>query len=40
MIHVLTALRKKKKIIFDTSDIFVKEPLIDWLKDAKKNIRE
>lgn len=35
MVHVLNALRKKKNIILDTCDIFVKEPLLDWLKKAQ-----
>lgn len=36
MIHALNALRKKKNIILDTCDIFVKEPLLDWLKKAQE----
>lgn len=36
MVHVLNALRKKKSLILDTCEIFVKEPLLDWLKDAKQ----
>lgn len=36
MVHVLNALRKKKNIILDTCDIFVKEPLLDWLKKAQE----
>jgi len=35
MIHVLKALRKNKNIILDTCDIFVKEPLLDWVANAR-----
>lgn len=35
MVHALTALRKRKSLILDTCEIFVKEPLLDWVKDAK-----
>jgi DNA-dependent protein kinase catalytic subunit len=35
MVHVLTALRKRKSMILDTCDIFVKEPLLDWVKKAQ-----
>lgn len=34
--HALTAIRKRKSLILDTCDIFVKEPLLDWFKDARK----
>ncbi len=30
------ALRKRKSLILDTCEIFVKEPLLDWVKEAKK----
>ena len=36
MVHALSALRKKKSLILDASEIFVREPLLDWLKDAKQ----
>lgn len=36
MVHVLNALRKRKSLILDTCEIFVKEPLLDWVKDAKQ----
>jgi len=36
MVHVLSALRKKKSLILDACEIFVREPLLDWLKDAKQ----
>ena len=36
MVHALTALRKRKSLILDTCEIFVKEPLLDWVKDAKQ----
>jgi DNA-dependent protein kinase catalytic subunit len=35
-VHALTALRKKQSLLTDTCEIFVKEPLLDWLKDAQK----
>jgi phosphatidylinositol kinase/protein kinase (PI-3 family) len=35
MIHSMQALRKQKSLILDTCEIFVKEPLLDWVKDAK-----
>jgi DNA-dependent protein kinase catalytic subunit len=34
MVHVLNAIRKRKNLILDTCDIFVKEPLLDWVKKA------
>ena len=36
MVHALSAIRKKKSLILDTCEIFVKEPLLDWYKDAKQ----
>jgi len=36
MVHALQALRRKKSLILDTCEIFVKEPLLDWVKDAKQ----
>ena len=36
MVQVLQALRRKKSLILDTCEIFVKEPLLDWVKDAKQ----
>jgi phosphatidylinositol kinase/protein kinase (PI-3 family) len=35
MVHAMHALRKRKSLILDTCEIFVKEPLLDWVKDAK-----
>jgi len=32
----MSALRKRKSLILDTCEIFVKEPLLDWVKEAKK----
>lgn len=32
----MNALKKKKSLILDTCEIFVKEPLLDWVKDARK----
>ena len=39
MVHALNALRKKKGLLQDTCEIFVKEPLLDWIKDAKQKNR-
>jgi DNA-dependent protein kinase catalytic subunit len=39
MVHALNAMRKKKSLILDTCEIFVKEPLLDWVKDAKQRNR-
>jgi len=36
MVHVMRALRKNKSLILDTCDIFVKEPLLDWMQTAKR----
>lgn len=36
MVHTMSALRKRKSLILDTCEIFVKEPLLDWVKEAKK----
>jgi DNA-dependent protein kinase catalytic subunit len=35
MVNTMLALRKRKSLIMDTCEIFVKEPLLDWVKDAK-----
>ena len=40
MVHTLRALRKHKSLILDTCDIFVKEPLLDWTKEAKKKLHQ
>jgi len=37
MVYALQALRKRKSLILDTCEIFVKEPLLDWVKDAKQS---
>lgn len=36
MVHALRAMRKKKSLILDACEIFVKEPLLDWIKDARQ----
>ncbi|CDW71353.1 dna-dependent protein kinase catalytic subunit [Stylonychia lemnae] len=36
MVHALNALKHRKSLIMDTCEIFVKEPLLDWVKDAKQ----
>ena len=38
MVHTMNALRKRKSLILDTCDIFVKEPLLDWVKEAKTKL--
>lgn len=40
MVHVLNALRKRKSVILDTCDIFVKEPLLDWISSARQKMVE
>jgi DNA-dependent protein kinase catalytic subunit len=40
MVHVLNALRKRKSVILDTCDIFVKEPLLDWISSARQRVIE
>ena len=40
MVHVLNAIRKRKNLILDTCDIFVKEPLLDWVKKAQQKCNE
>jgi DNA-dependent protein kinase catalytic subunit len=36
MVYTLEALQKKKDILISTMDVFVKEPLIDWEKLARR----
>lgn len=38
MVHALTAIKKRKSIILDTCDIFVQEPLLDWISQARQHI--
>jgi len=40
MVQVLNALRKRKSVILETCDIFVKEPLLDWVSNARQKIIE
>lgn len=40
MVHAMSALRKRKRLILDTCDIFVKEPLLDWIKEAKSRVHQ
>lgn len=35
MKHALAALRRNKNIILDTCAIFIKEPLLEWVKEAQ-----
>lgn len=39
MVHALNALRRRKSLILDTCEIFVKEPLLDWTKEAIQKLR-
>ncbi|KAI9491166.1 hypothetical protein BDB00DRAFT_874560 [Zychaea mexicana] len=34
MIHILQALQDKKSTLLNTMDVFIKEPLLDWRKEA------
>ena len=36
MVHALSTIRKKNNLILDTCEIFVKESLLDWVKDANQ----
>jgi len=38
MVHAMNALRKHKSFILDTCDIFVKEPLLDWIQEARNMV--
>lgn len=38
MIHALNALRAKPEILLNTMDVFIKEPTVDWLTFANKQI--
>jgi len=35
MIYALKSLRKHKNLILDCCEVFIKEPLLDWVKAAK-----
>ena len=37
MVHVMRALHNNRHILLNTMDVFIKEPLVDWLKNAKRN---
>ncbi|KAG2383045.1 hypothetical protein C9374_005012 [Naegleria lovaniensis] len=37
MVHCMRALHNHRHILLNTMDVFIKEPLVDWLKNAKKN---
>ncbi|KAL9649605.1 hypothetical protein ABK040_003282 [Willaertia magna] len=37
MVHVLSALHSNRHLLLNTMDVFIKEPLVDWLKYAKRN---
>lgn len=39
MVHALNALRRRKSLILDTCEIFVKEPLLDWTKEAIQKLK-
>jgi len=36
MVHTLSAIQKNKDILINTMDVFVKEPLLDWEKLARR----
>jgi len=36
MIYALTALRNKKNLLLTCCDVFIKDPLIEWIRLAKK----
>ncbi len=36
--YVFRALQEKKEILLDCSEIFVKDPLFDWVKSAKSKL--
>eukprot|EP00345_Euplotes_harpa_P015701 CAMPEP_0168348452 /NCGR_PEP_ID=MMETSP0213-20121227/19752_1 /TAXON_ID=151035 /ORGANISM="Euplotes harpa, Strain FSP1.4" /LENGTH=150 /DNA_ID=CAMNT_0008358051 /DNA_START=106 /DNA_END=558 /DNA_ORIENTATION=- len=40
MKHALYALRRNQNLILDTCDIFIKEPLIEWIKEAQNQSEE
>lgn len=35
MKHALSALRKNQNLLLDTCEIFIKEPLLEWVKEAQ-----
>ena len=37
LIFVITALRNHRSIILDCSEVFVKDPLLEWLEKSKEN---
>ena len=38
MMYTYRALQEKKEILLDCSEIFVKDPLFDWVKSAKSKL--
>lgn len=40
MVHALSALRENQDILLNTMDVFIKEPLLDWEKLARKVAQE
>jgi phosphatidylinositol kinase/protein kinase (PI-3 family) len=38
MVITLNALRRRKSLLLDACEIFVKEPLLDWVKQAKDKL--
>ncbi len=40
MVHTLTAFQEQKDVLINTMDVFIKEPLLDWEKLARKLARE
>lgn len=40
MVHALAAFQQHKDIILNVMDVFIKEPLIDWEKLARRLAKE
>jgi len=40
MLHCFSALKENKDVLLNTMDVFVKEPLLDWEKLARRVARE
>eukprot|EP01087_Luapelamoeba_hula_P000112 TRINITY_DN10064_c0_g1_i1.p1 TRINITY_DN10064_c0_g1~~TRINITY_DN10064_c0_g1_i1.p1 ORF type:complete len:1634 (-),score=246.38 TRINITY_DN10064_c0_g1_i1:51-4931(-) len=40
MVHTLSALQENKDILLNTMEVFVKDPLVDWVKLSSRLVRE
>jgi DNA-dependent protein kinase catalytic subunit len=40
MVHTLSALQDNKDVLINTMDVFIKEPLLDWEKLARRVAKE